>query len=118
MQPDALLPLAEVKRRHVLAVLDACGGSRTDAARVLDVDRKTLYRWLVGYGVNVRDAPPPVHVRVPIATSPARNDESSAPAPASPREPWPDASTQTAPPGSPSAPWPAVPTRQPHVGRR
>ena len=46
-----LLPLHEVERRHVLSVLEACHGNRTNAAKVLGVDRKTLYRKLVRYGV-------------------------------------------------------------------
>jgi len=49
---DPLLPLAEVKRRHVMEVLQACTGNRTEAARILGVDRKTLYRKLVAYGMN------------------------------------------------------------------
>lgn len=48
-----LLPLAEVERQHVLAVLAACGGHRTEAARVLGIGRKTLYRKLEAWGVDV-----------------------------------------------------------------
>jgi two-component system response regulator HydG len=44
-----LLPLDEVERRHILLVLDALGGNRTEAARVLGLDRKTLYRKLRRY---------------------------------------------------------------------
>ena len=40
----ALLPLAEVERRHVRAVLDAVGGNASQAARILGIDRKTLAR--------------------------------------------------------------------------
>jgi len=43
--------LATAKRQHVMSVLDACGGNRTEAARVLKVDRKTLYRMLLKWGV-------------------------------------------------------------------
>jgi transcriptional regulator of acetoin/glycerol metabolism len=46
-----LVPLDEIRRRHVTAVLEACGGNRTNAARVLHVDRKTLYRKLVRWGL-------------------------------------------------------------------
>ena len=42
----ALLPLDAVEKRHILAVLAAVDGSRTEAARVLQIDRKTLYRKL------------------------------------------------------------------------
>ena len=38
--------LAEVEREHILRVLDACGGSQAEAARVLGVARNTLWRKL------------------------------------------------------------------------
>lgn len=41
-----LRSLAEVEREHVLGVLEACGGSVGDAARVLDIGRNTLWRKL------------------------------------------------------------------------
>ncbi|TYO99333.1 DNA-binding NtrC family response regulator [Geothermobacter ehrlichii] len=41
-----LLPLAEVERRYIERVLESCGGNRTVAARILGIDRKTLYRKL------------------------------------------------------------------------
>jgi DNA-binding NtrC family response regulator len=44
-----LRPLAEIERDHVLRVLDACGGSQTDAARILGIARNTLWRKLKGY---------------------------------------------------------------------
>jgi two-component system, NtrC family, response regulator AtoC len=47
-----LLTLEEVERRHVLRVLAACNGNRTDAAKMLDLDRKTLYRKLLRWGVS------------------------------------------------------------------
>jgi two-component system, NtrC family, response regulator AtoC len=47
-----LLTLEEVERRHVLRVLSACDGNRTDAAKMLDLDRKTLYRKLLRWGVS------------------------------------------------------------------
>jgi two-component system response regulator HydG len=47
-----LLTLEEVERRHVLRVLEACHGNRTDAAKILGLDRKTLYRKLLRWGVN------------------------------------------------------------------
>jgi len=46
----ALLPLSEVERRHVLAILDAVGGNKSEAARILGVDRKTLQARLQRYG--------------------------------------------------------------------
>ena len=44
--PFSLLPLAEMERRYIDRVLDQVGGNRTLAARILGVDRKTLYRKL------------------------------------------------------------------------
>ena len=48
--------LEAVDREHILRVLDACGGNRTIAARVLGLDRKTLYRKLVRWGVGRDDS--------------------------------------------------------------
>jgi DNA-binding NtrC family response regulator len=45
----ALLPLAEVERRHVLDVLAAVDGNKRLAATILGVDRRTLYRKLEQY---------------------------------------------------------------------
>ena len=47
-----LLTLEEVERRHVLRVLEASHGNRTDAAKILGLDRKTLYRKLLRWGVG------------------------------------------------------------------
>ncbi len=47
-----MVPLDEIRRRHVSRVLEACGGNRTDAARVLKLDRKTLYRRLLRWGIT------------------------------------------------------------------
>ncbi|MEO6772655.1 MAG: sigma-54 dependent transcriptional regulator [Kofleriaceae bacterium] len=47
-----LLTVEEVERRHVLRVLEACHSNRTDAAKILGLDRKTLYRKLLRWGVN------------------------------------------------------------------
>ena len=49
LAPPTLRPLAEVEREHVLRVLDACGGSQVEAARVLGIARNTLWRKLRGY---------------------------------------------------------------------
>ncbi len=46
MEAFALDDLDTVKRAHVRFVLAACGGNRSLAARILGVDRKTLYRHL------------------------------------------------------------------------
>ncbi len=40
--------LAELSRRYAAHVLQHCGGNKSEAARLLDVDRKTLYKLLDG----------------------------------------------------------------------
>ena len=48
--PSELVPMEEVERRYILRVMEAVGGSKTMAARVLGFDRRTLYRKLERYG--------------------------------------------------------------------
>jgi two-component system response regulator HydG len=48
--PSDLVPMEEVERRYVLRVMQAVGGSKSRAARVLGFDRRTLYRKLERYG--------------------------------------------------------------------
>jgi two-component system response regulator HydG len=50
--PLAELSLEEIERRHILRVLDAKEGNKLAASQVLGIDRKTLYRKLVRYGVE------------------------------------------------------------------
>jgi DNA-binding NtrC family response regulator len=42
--------MEEVERRYILRVLEAVAGNKTAAARVLGIERKTLYRKLERYG--------------------------------------------------------------------
>ena len=44
--PSELAPLEEVERRYILRVLDAVGGNKSVAARVLGMERKTVPRKL------------------------------------------------------------------------
>jgi DNA-binding NtrC family response regulator len=44
--PAELVPMEEVERRYILRVLEAVGGNKTAAARILGIERKTLYRKL------------------------------------------------------------------------
>ncbi len=50
--PSELVPMEEMERRYILHVLKASEGNRTMAARILGLDRKTLYRKLQRYGVD------------------------------------------------------------------
>ncbi len=47
--PSELVPLDEIERRYILHVLAAVDDNKTLAARVLGLDRKTLYRKLKQY---------------------------------------------------------------------
>jgi len=49
--PNDLVSMEEVERRYVLRVLEAVGGNKKLAAKVLGFDRRTLYRKLERYGV-------------------------------------------------------------------
>ncbi len=46
-----LLSLAEVEKAHVARVLDACGWNRSAAARVLGIDRRTLFSKIKRFGL-------------------------------------------------------------------
>jgi len=44
--PTELVTMAEMEGRYVRRVLEACGGNKTQAAKVLGIDRRSLYRRL------------------------------------------------------------------------
>ncbi len=46
--PEDMPSLHEVERRYILSVLDAVGGNKTAAARILKLNRTTLHRKLAG----------------------------------------------------------------------
>ncbi len=50
LNPDELQPLEAIERRYIRHVLESVQGNRTEAARILGIDRKTLYRRLKEYG--------------------------------------------------------------------
>ncbi len=47
--PMELMSMEEMQRRYIMHVLKRTGGNRTLTARILQVDRKTLYRKLQMY---------------------------------------------------------------------
>jgi DNA-binding protein Fis len=53
-EPVELVPLDEIHRRHVLAVLAHCHNNQTDAAKILGLDRKTVSRMLRRWGLKTR----------------------------------------------------------------
>jgi two-component system response regulator HydG len=50
--PTELISMEEVERRYIRHVLEAVGGNKTLAARILGFDRRTLYRKLSQYGLD------------------------------------------------------------------
>jgi DNA-binding protein Fis len=47
--------LDELERRYLIYVLQSVAGSRTRAAEVLGIDRRTLYRMAERYGINFKE---------------------------------------------------------------
>jgi two-component system response regulator AtoC len=50
--PAELVSMEELERRYIVRVLEAVGGNKTAAARVLGFERKTLYRKLEHFGID------------------------------------------------------------------
>jgi two-component system response regulator AtoC len=50
--PNELIPMQQVEQRYIQRVLKAVGGNKTQAAKVLGFDRRTLYRKLERYGLS------------------------------------------------------------------
>ena len=46
LDPSELVSMEEIERRYITHVLEACNGNQTQAARLLGLDRKTIYRKL------------------------------------------------------------------------
>lgn len=52
---EDLPTLEELERRYLIHVLHSVGGSRTRAAEVMAIDRRTLYRMAERYGINLKE---------------------------------------------------------------
>ncbi|MCA9705810.1 MAG: sigma-54-dependent Fis family transcriptional regulator, partial [Myxococcales bacterium] len=50
--PEDLPTLDELERRYIGRVLQLCAGNKSRAARILGVERRTLYRRLDKYGLS------------------------------------------------------------------
>ena len=50
---DALLSLDEVEKRHLSRVLKETGGNKVRAAKILGIDRRTLYRMAERFGIDL-----------------------------------------------------------------
>ena len=57
--PGELITLDEMERRYVRQVLNAVGGNKTHAARILGIDRRSLYRRLEEPRERRDEAKPP-----------------------------------------------------------
>jgi DNA-binding NtrC family response regulator len=55
--PEPVLSLSELERRHILAVLEGCKNNRTHAAKKLGISIRTLRNKLHEYGVNSKEEP-------------------------------------------------------------
>ena len=56
IQPSDAVPrglsLREIERRAIVQALEDCNGNRTQAARILDIDRSTLRRKMQEYEIE------------------------------------------------------------------
>jgi DNA-binding NtrC family response regulator len=50
--PEEFISMPELEQRYMTRVLSAVGGNKTQAARILGFDRRTLYRKLERYGMS------------------------------------------------------------------
>jgi two-component system response regulator HydG len=50
--PPAGRTLADIEREYIERVYRECGGNHSRAARILDIDRTTLYNKLRRYGIR------------------------------------------------------------------
>jgi DNA-binding NtrC family response regulator len=66
-KPGTLASLEEVEKRHVAAVLAHAGGNVSQSARILGIDRVTLYNKMRKYGIR-RDGEPDAAPHDPVGS--------------------------------------------------
>jgi two-component system response regulator HydG len=71
--PDAMITMEEMERRYVRQVLEAVRGNKTHAARILGIDRRSLYRRLETPYEAARAVPPSPEVPA-IDDAPSDNE--------------------------------------------
>lgn len=54
---EACLTLEEVEKRHLVRVLKETKGNKVKAAKILGIDRRTLYRMAERFGLDLGDEP-------------------------------------------------------------
>ncbi len=52
-QPEEILTLDELEKRHILHALDVCGGNKTEVAERLGISRATLWRKLKDHRIDI-----------------------------------------------------------------
>ena len=55
VEDDGLITLEELEKRHLVKVLRETGGNKVKAAKILDIDRRTLYRMAQRFGLQLEE---------------------------------------------------------------
>src|SRR6185437_11605486 len=100
--PGELITLDEMERRYVRQVLNAVGGNKTHAARILGIDRRSLYRRLEEPRADRKDEGPGA---TPASSAPSTPPGAGTPPPAAAR--WGNGHTEDPFTRAPTPPPPA-----------
>jgi len=52
LRPGDAYSLADIEREHILRVLELTGGKKSEASRILGINRSTLYRKMMQFAIN------------------------------------------------------------------